>query len=90
MTDAYDWKYNEERDHSITVGDEKAVPAHVLAKKYRVSVERIRQVRRLKKKKEKDLAAHAAVNRIRAICEDGERSGADRLDEIYRIVTGEG
>ena len=29
------------------------------------------------------------IDRIRAICEDGERSGADRLDEIYRIVTGD-
>ena len=32
----------------------------------------------------------AERDRIRAICEDGERSGADRLDEIYRIVAGEG
>ena len=35
------------------------------------------------------LWAADALDRIRAICEDGERSGADRLDEIYAIVTGE-
>lgn len=29
-----------------------------------------------------------ALDRIRAICEDGDRSGADRLDEIYEIVGG--
>lgn len=36
----------------------------------------------------RDKAKHK-LKRIRAICEDGERSGADRLDEIYAIVTGE-
>ena len=36
------------------------------------------------------LEAANALDLIRAICEDGERSGADRLDEIYRIVKGEG
>jgi hypothetical protein len=31
-------------------------------------------------------ALRKTVHEIKALCEDGERSGADRLDEIYKEI----